>query len=50
MKKNLERLLNPTINNRNDIGIVKKERIVETTIVLAILLTASFDEYIDPTK
>ena len=32
------------------IGIVKKDTTVDTTIVLAILLTTLFEEYIDPTK
>ena len=32
------------------IGIVKKDTTVEMTMVLAILLTTFFDEYIDPTK
>ena len=31
-------------------GIVKKDTTVDTTIVLAILLTTFFDEYMDPTK
>ena len=31
-------------------GIVKKETTVETTIVLAMLLTTFFDEYIEPTR
>ena len=31
-------------------GIVKKDTTVETTIVLAMLLTTFLDEYIEPTK
>tara|TARA_B110001452_G_C14847941_1_gene296165 strand:+ start:375 stop:524 length:150 start_codon:yes stop_codon:yes gene_type:complete len=32
------------------IGIVKKDTMVDITIVLAILLTTFFEEYIEPTK
>ena len=32
------------------IGIVKKDTTVETTMVLAILLTTFFEEYTEPTK
>ena len=32
------------------IGIVKKDTTVETIMVLAILLTTFFDEYMEPTK
>jgi len=31
-------------------GIVMKDITVETTIVLAMLLTTFFDEYIEPTR